>query len=126
MPKFECHLFVCCNRREPGHPRGSCGAAGEAVREAFKSELKRRGLTGLIRANEAGCLDQCECGPTLVVYPSQTWYGNVRPDDVPRIIDETLLAGRALPDLQISDAALNTKGKIAWRRDDSAAPGEIA
>jgi len=43
-----------------------------------------------VRANRAGCLDQCELGPTVVIYPQQIWYGKVTLDDVERIIDETV------------------------------------
>ena len=47
----------------------------------------------------AGCLDQCERGPTVVIYPQGIWYGGVQPDDVPRILDETVeVGGRVLED----------------------------
>jgi (2Fe-2S) ferredoxin len=119
MPAFTCHLFVCCNRREPGHPRSCCNADGSAaLRAALKDELKRRGLGPNVRCNEAGCLDQCEFGPTLVVYPQGVWYGGVTVDDVPRIVAETVVGGRVLEDLRIPDACLNTKGKVPWRRGD--------
>src|SRR5688500_9250300 len=65
MPKFTSHIFICCNRREPGNSRGCCDPdGGEALRNCFKNELKKRGLGPLVRANKAGCLDQCELGPT--------------------------------------------------------------
>ena len=67
-----------------------------------------------VRANRAGCLDQCEYGPTVVIYPQQIWYGRVSPQDVPRIIDETVVGGRVIPELQIPDECLNTKGKVPW------------
>ncbi len=113
MPAFTCHLFVCCNRREPGHSRGCCDPEGnETLRERFKQEFKRRGLGPLYRANKAGCLDQCELGPTVVIYPQGIWYGGVTLEDVPRIIDETILDGRVLKDLLIPDEQLNnTKSK---------------
>lgn len=112
MPKFTCHLFVCCNRREPGHSRGCCDPAGsEELRNRFKSELKKRGLGPLVRANSAGCLDQCEVGPTLVIYPQEIWYGGVKLEDVTRIIEETVIGGRVLEDLLIPEERLNTKGK---------------
>ena len=102
MPAFEHHIFVCGNRREPGHSRGCCNGDGsDALRSAFKAELKRRGLEGRVRANAAGCLDQCECGPTVVIYPQNIWYGRVTPADVPRIIEETILNGRIVEDLHI-------------------------
>jgi (2Fe-2S) ferredoxin len=122
MPLFDCHLFVCCNQREPGHPRGCCAAKGsEKIREALKAELKRRGLTGTVRANEAGCLDQCEFGPTMVIYPQQIWYGGLTEADVPRIVEETVIGGRILADLRIPDESLNSKGKIPWKRTPGAA-----
>ncbi|MBX3413928.1 MAG: (2Fe-2S) ferredoxin domain-containing protein [Pirellulales bacterium] len=112
MPKFTCHLFVCCNRREPGHSRGCCDPEGsEELRNRFKSELKKRGLGPLVRANSAGCLDQCEQGPVLVIYPQEIWYGGVQLEDVSRIIEETVIGGRVIEELRIPDEKLNTKGK---------------
>lgn len=111
MPKFTHHIFVCCNQRADGHSRGCCDCDGsETLRSAFKAEVKRRGLNPLVRANKAGCLDQCELGPTVVIYPQEIWYGGVQPGDVPRIIEETILAGRVIDELVIPDEQLNTKG----------------
>ncbi len=108
MPRFTSHIFVCCNRREPGHTRGCCDPQGqETLRACFKQELKRRQLGPLVRANAAGCLDQCELGPTVVIYPQEIWYGHVTVDDVPRIIETTIIGGRVLEDLLIPDNQLN-------------------
>lgn len=109
MGAFDSHVFVCCNRREPGHRRGCCDPEGtEVLRQAFKNELKKHGLVGSQgRANFAGCLDQCEHGPVVVIYPQGIWYGHVRVEDVPRIVRETLIEGRILPDLMISEECLN-------------------
>jgi (2Fe-2S) ferredoxin len=93
-PHLERHVFICTNRREAGNPKGSCAEkGGEAIRDAFKQQLHERGLKGRIRANAAGCLDQCARGATVVVYPEQVWYGGVTPDDVPEIIDQHLVGG---------------------------------
>ena len=93
-PHLERHVFVCTNRREPGNPKGSCAEkGGEAIRDAFKQQLHERGMKGRIRANAAGCLDQCARGATVVVYPEQVWYGGVTPADVPEIIERHLLGG---------------------------------
>jgi (2Fe-2S) ferredoxin len=95
MPFFEKHVFICTNRRDPSNPKGSCAAKGsEAIREQFKKEIYERGLKGRMRANAAGCLDQCENGCTVVVYPEQVWYGHVTVADVNEIIEEHLLGGR--------------------------------
>jgi len=114
MPDFTHHIFICGNQRQPGHSRGCCDADGAgALRDSFKAEVKRRGLNPLVRANKAGCLNQCECGPVVVIYPQAIWYGNVTLADVPRIIDETIVGGRILDDLLIDPSMLNTKGKGA-------------
>lgn len=108
MPAFTHHIFICCNRREPGHCRGCCDPdGGEALRSAFKAEVKKRKLGPLVRANKAGCLDQCELGPTVVIYPQGIWYGGVRLEDVPRIIDETVIGGRVIEELLIPADKLN-------------------
>ena len=108
MPPFQNHIFICCNRREPGNSRGCCDPDGsEALRDAFKTEVKKRKLGPLVRANKAGCLDQCELGPTVVIYPQGIWYGGVQLSDVPRIIEETVIQGKILPDLLIPDDRLN-------------------
>ncbi|MGY8766957.1 MAG: (2Fe-2S) ferredoxin domain-containing protein [Pirellulales bacterium] len=120
MPKFQQHIFVCSNQRSAGHPRGCCDAAGsDQLRAALKAELKRRDLTPLVRANQAGCLDQCEYGPVLVIYPQAIWYGNVQLADVPRIVEQTIVQGIILEDLRIPDEVLNTKGgKVKFAASD--------
>ena len=110
MPKFERHIFVCENERPPGHPRGCCADKGSAaIRERFKEEIAKRGLKSAVRANAAGCLDQCALGVTVVVYPEQVWYGHVTIDDVAEIVDRHLARGEVVARLVISDDVLNTK-----------------
>jgi (2Fe-2S) ferredoxin len=92
--RFKHHVFVCENRRDPSDLRGSCGAKGsEAIRAALKDEIARRGLKKVVRANAAGCLDSCADGPTIVVYPEGVWYGGVRVEDVPEIVESHLVNG---------------------------------
>jgi (2Fe-2S) ferredoxin len=99
--RFRHHLFICENRRPEGSPRGCCAArGGEAVKQAFKAELARRGLSKEIRANSAGCLDLCEQGPVVVVYPEGTWYVGVRPEDVAEIVEQHLVGGRPVERLR--------------------------
>lgn len=108
MALFERHVFVCGNERAPDHPRGSCKARGaDAVREALKAEAKRARLSGPVRVNSAGCLDQCEHGVTLVVYPEQVWYGGVTVADVPELVAEHLVAGRPVARLRMPDTCVN-------------------
>jgi len=72
MPSFQRHVFVCVNERPADDPKGCCKAKGGVeVRDKLKAELKARGISKLVRANNAGCLDQCAQGVTVVVYPEQ-------------------------------------------------------
>ena len=89
------HVFVCINEREQGHQRGCCSSRGgmELV-NLLKEELAVRKLRADVRVNKAGCLDTCEAGPSLVVYPEGVWYSRVRPEDVPEIVEEHLVGGR--------------------------------
>lgn len=106
MGRFEHHIFVCENVRPPDAPRGCCATKGSPeVRAKFKEEVERRGLKGLVRANMAGCLDQCAHGVTVVIYPEQIWYGHVTVADVPEIVD-ALLSGRVVERLRLGDALL--------------------
>ncbi len=109
MATFEKHIFICCNTRDPSSPRGCCDPAGEAkLQKVFKEKLKARGLKGRVRANKSGCLDQCEHGPNLVVYPDAVWYGGVRPEDVDEIIESHIVAGRPVERLRLPDSCINT------------------
>jgi (2Fe-2S) ferredoxin len=108
MPAFTHHIFVCGNVREPGNKRGCCDPDGRReLQQAFKQELKKAGLVPLIRANHTGCLEQCEHGPTVVIYPQAVWYGHVSTADVPRIVEKTIIGGEILDDLLIPDDCLN-------------------
>lgn len=104
MPSFQRHVFVCINERAPDHPRGCCKAKGGVdVRDRLKAELKKRGISKVVRANNAGCLDQCEHGVTVVVYPEQVWYGHVTEDDIPEIVEKHLIGGEVVTRLLLPD-----------------------
>ncbi len=109
MAKFERHLFVCTNQRDPTAPRGSCTSDGKGeLHKLFKEKIGAAGLGTAVRANKAGCLEQCEHGPVVVVYPEQVWYGFVQPADVDEIVREHVIGGRPVERLVLPDACLNT------------------
>ncbi len=95
MSKFEHHIFVCTNERPKGDPRGCCSHLGSVPLHAhFKKEVARLGLQGTVRANKAGCLDQCEYGPTVVIYPEGVWYWVATEADVTEIMEQHLIQGK--------------------------------
>jgi (2Fe-2S) ferredoxin len=110
LPAFERHVFVCHNSRPADAPRPSCTTDGKSEVHARLNQLtKEAGLGGRVRINKSGCLDQCEHGPTVVVYPEAVWYGKVKPEDAEEIVAEHLVGGRPVERLRIADACLNAK-----------------
>jgi (2Fe-2S) ferredoxin len=102
-PYFQAHVFVCCNRRPDGHPRESCAARGsEKLRDYMKVRAKELGLKG-VRVNQAGCLDRCEFGPTMVIYPEGVWYRPETPADVDEILATHLQAGGRVRRLMLTE-----------------------
>ena len=110
MPAFERHVFICHNVRPAEAPRPSCSSDGKSDLHARLNQLaKDAGLGGRVRINKAGCLDQCEHGPMMVVYPEAVWYANVSAADADEIVREHLVGGRPVERLRIADECLNAK-----------------
>ena len=88
--KFKKHVFICTNDKDA--PKKCCGSErGMVLVDAMKNALKERGLQLEIRAQKAGCLDQCAFGPSMVVYPEGIFYGNVQPSDIEEIVESHLV-----------------------------------
>lgn len=108
MKRYDVHIFVCENQRPEGHPRGCCANKGSVeFRNLLKKKVKEAGLPIDIRVNAAGCLDACEYGPIMVVYPEQTWYGGVTVADIDEIIEQHFKLGKPVERLKIKDAHFN-------------------
>ncbi len=102
MSHFKHHVFFCCNQRAPGET--CCNAHGATEMQTYaKDRIAALGLKGKgnIRINKAGCLDRCDQGPVLVVYPDAVWYTYVDKDDIEEIIQEHLVHGRVVERLKI-------------------------
>lgn len=98
---FDAHVFVCCNRRPEGHARGSCAAKGsEKLRDYMKARAKEMGLERL-RVNSAGCLDRCELGPCMVIYPEGVWYRIDTTSDVDAILERHIREGGRASELTL-------------------------
>jgi (2Fe-2S) ferredoxin len=109
LSEFKHHVFVCGNVREPGNPRGSCTTDGKsALMPLFQAGVKDAGIKPVVRVNKAGCLDQCEHGPVVVVYPEAVWYGFVTPGDVAEIVQSHLVEGKPVERLRLAESCINT------------------
>ena len=99
---YDRHVFFCCNQRTDG--TASCNDHGsQEMRDYAKARIKELGLAGKgrLRINQAGCLDRCEEGPVMVVYPEGVWYTYVDKHDVDEIIDKHLVNGIIVERLRI-------------------------
>lgn len=96
------HVFVCTNERPAGHPRGCCKQRGsEKLRDYMKARAKEVGLKD-VRINSAGCLDRCELGPTMVIYPEGVWYSPKTTEDIDEILATHLVAGARVRRLMLN------------------------
>ncbi len=94
-PYYRCHVFCCVNERPENHPRGSCCRRGSVrLRNYMKARAKELGLEGAgVRINASGCLDRCENGPTMVIYPDGVWYHYETLADVDEILERHVIGG---------------------------------
>ena len=102
MPYYKNHVFVCTNKRSDG--RSSCqDFDAQGLRDHMKKRSKELGLLGKgeVRINSAGCLNRCDEGPVMVVYPNETWYTFMDQDDIDEIIDEHLINGNEVERLKL-------------------------
>jgi len=91
---YDIHVFCCINERESGHPRGSCSARGAQPLQAYlKARGKELGLGSRARMNKSGCLERCELGPVMVIYPEGVWYTYSTRRDIDEILDRHVLGG---------------------------------
>jgi (2Fe-2S) ferredoxin len=102
VPYYKYHVFFCTNQREGGEMCCEQFNASE-IREYAKARIKQLGMAGEggVRINTAGCLDRCELGPVIVVYPEAVWYSYIDREDIDEIIDQHLGKGQVVERLLI-------------------------
>ncbi len=92
MNRYDRHIFICINKRElESETRKSCGKEGLALKAELSKQLYKREINAKIRINKSGCLNECELGPALVVYPKGDWYTKVTINDIPEIIEKSII-----------------------------------
>ena len=98
---YRVHVFCCTNVRPKSHPRGSCGRCDSAkLRDYMKSKAKESGVKE-IRINASGCLDRCEHGPAMVIYPEGAWYRYENEADIDEILDSHVSNGQPVARLRM-------------------------
>lgn len=98
--KYDKHIFICANQKAEG--KKCCGEVkGMELVEKFREVLKAKGLQTSVRAQRAGCLDACSFGPSMVIYPEGTYYGNVSIDDVEKIVEQHVVNNQIVKALEL-------------------------
>jgi len=98
---YNCHVFCCVNERPPGHKRGCCAEKDAIKLQSYmKARAKEKGLKD-IRINKSGCLDRCELGPVMVVYPDGIWYRYETQDDIDEILSRHVADGEIVERLKL-------------------------
>lgn len=104
---YEIHLFCCVNVRGPGHPRGDCGSQGALDLQGYlKIRVKQMPELQGVRINQAGCLDRCELGPVLVIYPQGVWYHYRSQADMDEILECHIVGGELVQRLLLKNDAV--------------------
>jgi len=99
---FDKHVFCCINKRSESNPKGCCSFKGsEKLQQELKIKIKNLKINKKIRINKSGCLDRCDLGPVLVIYPEGIWYSYKSSKDIDEIVNSHLLNNKIVERLKI-------------------------
>jgi (2Fe-2S) ferredoxin len=99
---YDIHIFCCVNERPPKHRRGCC--SGKSALLLCDYMCRRTMAMGLkdIRVNRAGCLNRCELGPVMVIYPEGIWYSYASEEDIDEIVRAHIIGGQPVQRLLLT------------------------
>jgi len=96
---------------------GTCGQASGSlpVIEALKAEIKKRELEESVSLKVTGCHGFCELEPNVIIYPGEIFYKNLTPDDIPEVIEETILKDKIISSFLYEE--IKTKQKVSKQKE---------
>jgi (2Fe-2S) ferredoxin len=77
----------------------------------MKDKAKALGLKN-VRINASGCLDRCELGPTVVIYPEGVWYSVATKEDIDEVLQTHLVQGGRVDRLMLQTADKLPKDRV--------------
>ncbi|MGI5894086.1 MAG: NADH-quinone oxidoreductase subunit NuoF [Candidatus Merdivicinus sp.] len=84
---YRSHVLVCGGT-------GCTSSNSQQIIDALETEIAAAGLADEVKVVKTGCFGLCALGPIMIVYPEGSFYSEVKPSDVPEIVQEHLLKGR--------------------------------
>lgn len=96
MAGYRRHVFVCLNERDRSDPKGCCKHRGsDQIFKTLKEGAAKAGLAD-VRINRSGCLDHCQFGPTVVIYPEAVWYHVPSVEDAEEVLRRHVIEGNVV------------------------------
>ena len=96
MAKIKMHVLVCGGT-------GCQASASAQIIKNFEDILAAKGLQEEVQVVRTGCFGFCEKGPIVKIMPDNTFYTQVKPEDVEKIVNEHIIKGRKVTDLLYMD-----------------------
>ncbi len=88
----------------------ACHASGSGeVAASLEEEIGKQGLSDEVEIRKTGCHGFCERGPIIVIHPEETCYFQIRPEDIPEIISETVKEKKIIDRLVYTDPDTDEK-----------------
>lgn len=100
MAQYKYHVLICGGT-------GCHASQSEKIIENFKQTLASKGLDNEVQVVQTGCFGFCEKGPIVKLLPDNTFYVQVKPEDVDEIINEHIIKGRKVERLLYTDPKTN-------------------
>jgi (2Fe-2S) ferredoxin len=81
------HILICSSAKLNGEPKGTCQKKSATdLCSYIQSEIYERGLDNLM-VTFTGCMNRCDDGPIMIVYPENLWYGLLNDEKIDIILD---------------------------------------
>ena len=96
MSNYKYHILICGGT--------GCHASQSAtIKTNFEKILAEKNLSNDVQVIGTGCFGFCEKGPIVKILPDNTFYVQVKPEDVELIINEHIIKGRKVESLLYLD-----------------------
>lgn len=86
------HVFVCTHATRDAR----CGEWGVPFYQALQQEVKKQ--NAIAHVYQTSHIGGHRFAATCIIYPQAIWYGNLRPEDAPRLVAEHLNEEQLLPE----------------------------